>query len=347
MAPTANPSELEGTSPPDYVHHWVKKLNLSDQTASKLRGGANNHVYLCGSGANTYIVKGYQIYPPGTRNRMQSEVEFLRFAAELAQEFVPRLIEVDWQRRCIVMEHISGENYTDGYVPAENELELAYEFARRINSDRKKAEKFITMNAADGYMRLTEHLKDLSIRVGQLRIDHLPVNYQEPATTLVENIRIKIENIATQTNDQIRSGKINDAVQKKDLCISPSDFGFHNAIRTRYDIKFIDFEFSGWDDPAKMIADFVLQPRVPVKHFPPGLIKIFHPDSAQATLERCAILGPILRIKWLCIILSILNPIRLSKFLEIHRDVVVETLIKQRLQLATNYLYERTPFGIY
>jgi len=347
MAPTAKHSKVKETSPPGYVYHWAKKLNLADQTVLKLRGGVNNHVYLCGSGENKYIVKGYQTYPPGTRDRMQSEVEFLRFADELAHEFVPQLIQVDWQRRCIVMEHISGENYSEGYLPAENELELAYEFARRLNSDRKKAEKFITMNAADGYIRLTEHLENVLVRVGQLRIDHLPINYQKPAKTLVENIRIKIEHIANQTTDQIRDGKLSDAIEKKDLCISPSDFGFHNAIRIRSGIKFIDFEFSGWDDPAKMIADFVLQPRVPIKLFPPGLIKIIHPDSAQTTLERCATLGPILRIKWLCIILSILNPTRLSQLLEIHKDIIVEKLIQQRLRQATNYLHERTPFGLH
>ena len=29
---------------------------------------------------------------------------------------------------------------------------------------------------------------------------------------------------------------------------------------------FIDFEYYGWDDPAKMIADFYLQPAVPVPY---------------------------------------------------------------------------------
>src|SRR5439155_21002106 len=43
--------------------------------------------------------------------------------------------------------------------------------------------------------------------------------------------------------------------------LSPSDFGFHNALRQADGrIIFLDFEYFGWDDPAKMIADFLLHP---------------------------------------------------------------------------------------
>ena len=42
-----------------------------------------------------------------------------------------------------------------------------------------------------------------------------------------------------------------------DKCLSPSDFGFHNVIVEKDKIlRFIDFEYAGWDDPAKMVSDF-------------------------------------------------------------------------------------------
>ena len=46
--------------------------------------------------------------------------------------------------------------------------------------------------------------------------------------------------------------------------ISPSDFGLHNAKLNRdHRLTFFDFEYAGWDDPAKTIADFFAQPRFP------------------------------------------------------------------------------------
>jgi hypothetical protein len=43
--------------------------------------------------------------------------------------------------------------------------------------------------------------------------------------------------------------------------LSPSDFGLHNAILRKHGgLVFVDFEYFGWDDPAKMVADFILHP---------------------------------------------------------------------------------------
>ena len=42
---------------------------------------------------------------------------------------------------------------------------------------------------------------------------------------------------------------------------SPSDFGFHNTIlEDDGDLKFLDFEYFGRDDPAKLMADFIWHP---------------------------------------------------------------------------------------
>jgi hypothetical protein len=42
--------------------------------------------------------------------------------------------------------------------------------------------------------------------------------------------------------------------------LSPSDFGLHNALLTKNGLIFMDFEYFGWDDPAKLTCDFLLHP---------------------------------------------------------------------------------------
>ena len=49
-------------------------------------------------------------------------------------------------------------------------------------------------------------------------------------------------------------------LNKVNQVLSPSDFGFHNAIQTKDGLKFIDFEYFGWDDPVKLTCDFILHP---------------------------------------------------------------------------------------
>ena len=42
--------------------------------------------------------------------------------------------------------------------------------------------------------------------------------------------------------------------------ISPSDMGVHNTLRTQEGVKFIDFEYAGYDDLAKLVTDIVIHP---------------------------------------------------------------------------------------
>ena len=38
--------------------------------------------------------------------------------------------------------------------------------------------------------------------------------------------------------------------------LSPSDFGLHNALRGQDgQLRFVDFEYFGWDDPVKLVSD--------------------------------------------------------------------------------------------
>ena len=92
--------------------------------------------------------------------------------------------------------------------------------------------------------------------------------------------------------------------------VSPSDFGFHNVIR-RPDggLSFIDFEYGGWDDPAKLWADFFLQPRIPVParfecEFLDAVLSHVPADRRRNHVARCRLLWPIFAIRWVCIILN-------------------------------------------
>jgi len=76
-------------------------------------------------------------------------------------------------------------------------------------------------------------------------------------------------------------------------------------------LRFIDFEYAGWDDPVKMVCDFFLQPAIPVS------LSYFDEFSA-ATLghyrdfpilqRRAVIMRPFFALKWCCIMLNSFVP---------------------------------------
>jgi hypothetical protein len=98
-----------------------------------------------------------------------------------------------------------------------------------------------------------------------------------------------------------------------DRCVSPSDFGFHNALREPDGrLRFIDFEYAGWDDPAKLVCDFFCQPAVPA---PPGAFDRFAAAVGRRSAEPAALVArtnlllPVYRVKWVCIMLNEFLPV--------------------------------------
>ena len=90
--------------------------------------------------------------------------------------------------------------------------------------------------------------------------------------------------------------------------LSPSDFGFHNAIlRNEGEICFLDFEYFGRDDPVKLMADFIWHPGMSLdpyhkKKWLKGTFKIFNNDPDIFSRFHAA--WPLYGLKWSLILLN-------------------------------------------
>jgi hypothetical protein len=98
------------------------------------------------------------------------------------------------------------------------------------------------------------------------------------------------------------------AVAPEHRTLSPSDFGFHNALR-RPDgrLVFVDFEYFGWDDPVKLVCDFLWHPGMTLdetigRRFADGARRIFaaDPDFEPRLARNFALYG----LRWSLIVLN-------------------------------------------
>lgn len=334
---------------PDFALHWAQKLEASVDSLIPLHGGINNQVFSCSVGAKNskcFVIKGYA--PKGLTDRMLAEVQFLRYAQQAAPSYVPKLLAEDEDYRCVVLEYLDGQHYPVGLSPSEQDVMHAGSFFRLLNADQLLAKEYIKQQAAEGFLSLSEHLDNVSVRLKQLSTEHLPINFRAQASLLVQIIFQEFDVLADQTKGLIDKSQIQDAINIDDCCVSPSDFGFHNAFRSPSGVKFFDFEFAGWDDPAKTVVDFSLQPRMPVA---PDLAKLFlkavPPYGGEQLRARSAVLGPILRLKWLCIMLSVLRPDRLNQMQAVTQNYMSVDFIKQRLDEAQAYIDKEFSFGLH
>jgi hypothetical protein len=170
-----------------------------------------------------------------------------------------------------------------------------------------------------------------------MSVEHLPANLRAKAEELIKGVSRELDYLQESTEQLIARGYCENALSPSVRCVSPSDFGFHNAIRTPQGIKFFDFEFAGWDDPAKAVADFDLQPKVSLKLRSRALSKAL-PQWGKGLAERYDVLFPILQLKWTCIILAVLNRDRYAQLTVFADGQAFEHLVRAKLQLAQSYL---------
>jgi hypothetical protein len=128
--------------------------------------------------------------------------------------------------------------------------------------------------------------------------------------------------------------------------LSPSDFGFHNTLVQDGRLSFVDFEYAGWDDAAKLACDFICQPELPVtaaqgEQFVAELQAAL--PGLDALAERVAQLLPVHRLKWCCILLNEFRPEFRQR--RAHAGLASEGLQAAQLRKANDYF--TTHFGIH
>jgi hypothetical protein len=237
----------------------------------------------------------------------------------------------------LILEHLPGDFYTERSIVNEEDINAAIDFFRCLNEDPVFAKKKIRINAAEGFFRITEHIENINSRLSKLTTTHVPKRIERQARDLLCVLQQEIENTSNKIRKMIDRGWIDDALGCDSRCVSPSDFGFHNAVRNKSGVKFFDFEFAGWDDPAKAAADFLLQPRVPVsRKFSHKFMADFYKIIGKNRGQRDAAVASLLRLKWICIMLSPLTSEGLAKAIALNQ-VPIDTLIEIRVKDTKKY----------
>jgi hypothetical protein len=209
-------------------------------------------------------------------------------------------------QRLGLYEYIEGRPLRDGEVD-KNAVDQALSFFRELNARKflPGAEKI--RNGSEACFTMAEHLECVDRRMTRFdQLDRTTPTGEEAAALVHERLitawhRIRTEVIAGWS-------AIDEPLVHGDRCLSPSDFGFHNTLADEAGrLKFVDFEYSGWDDPAKTACDFFSQPDVPVP------VEFFEPVSqafvegtsdCEKHLRRIDLLLPVYRVKWCCIMLN-------------------------------------------
>jgi Ser/Thr protein kinase RdoA (MazF antagonist) len=284
-------------------------------SATLVRRGGNNRIFLLDGSGQRAVLKFYPPQSEDPRDRLGQEFAALSFLRRHGIEDVPRPLARDSERGCAVYEWIEGAPLDRVDVADVDQLADFFIRLQQLR-DLAGAQSLAAASAACfSPAMVTEQIGQRLARLHEVVAS---------GTEVAEFVAASLAPAADAATARLRAaceaeGLVYAAPLPRHLhALSPSDFGSHNALR-RPDgrLAFVDFEYFGWDDPAKAIADVMLHPGMML---PPGLAQRYRSRVEKALRPvddglsfRVDLLFPSMVLLWCLILLTEVLPERRSR----------------------------------
>jgi hypothetical protein len=296
---------------PEAVVRLLGRIGFSGSySLARLAGGANNQVYRVDAPQPVAVLKSYFLHPGDGRDRCGAEWAFASAAWHSGVRCIPEPLACDPEHRLSLFEYIPGRRLAPQEVTRDRVRE-ALTFFLLLNPPRQNDGLRSLPAASEACFRLRDHLHCLRQRIERLKASEPVGDAGHAAADFVtRTLGLLCTEILQRTTVAAAATGLNldEELPLPERCASPSDFGFHNALlATNGTMKFFDFEYAGWDDPAKTVCDFLCQPELPV---PPDCGDFLVDEITRRTEDpgrhrrRIELLMPVYRLKWCCIMLN-------------------------------------------
>jgi hypothetical protein len=314
--------------------------------------GRNSRVYRVHAGERSFCLKHYVASGADPRNRLGTEMDALELMTRHGIVQVPKPVARDAAQGCALMSWIEGVRVD---APDGPDIDAAAQFLSAVQELSRLEEAKRQPLGSEACLSGAEIVGQLERRSRRLEARQ----HDEPglAEFFPRYSRFLAEAVLPYAIEGYRArGWRFDAplaMSSRSLC--PSDFGFHNALRSADGLVFLDFDYFGWDDPVKLVADFVLHPGMDLsdasrRRFVGAARRIYGADGTFA--PRLNLLFALFALRWCLILLNEFLPERWAT--RLHAGLQDEwTSVKRRqleraqeLLALTETTFPRFPYDL-
>jgi len=273
-------------------------------------GGRNSRIYRVCDGERPLALKQYPSRQDDPRDRLSTEVMALQLMERACIERVPRVVGVDRHNGYALLSWIEGAPVSE---VVEADIDAAIEFLAAVHAMRRGAEAATLPMAAEACLSGVEIERQIGSRLALLQ----RLRHEEE---LIEFLGGSLE---PEGERRLAQARIAAATTGLDFTVDlpqewqtlvPADFGFHNSLR-RSDgsLAFVDFEYFGWDDPVKLVADILLHPGWPLPQsqrlrFRAAAARLYGDDPLFGARLQAYL--PLFALRWVLILLNEFVPER-------------------------------------
>jgi len=326
---------------------------------ARMGGGRNSRVYrLATAEGKIFAGKEYFSHPSDKRDRLRTEFYGLRFLWARGIRNVPQPVAANEEKQVAIYEFIPGQEIPSKEV-GEADIDHAVDFLARLwRAGREAAGEVLLGAASAACFSVNDVHAIIAARLKRLTaLQERSEAYEQLRGFIAGSFLPAYDRIGAWSDGFLRKNKIDKhaPLAQEARTLSPSDFGFHNAMRRKDGgVIFLDFEYFGWDDPAKMIADFLLHPAMRLsfslrRRFAERVFDVF--PGWDRLRKRVQAVYPLLGLVWCLILLNEFVPEATLRREFAGAAGELEAQRQAQLEQARNMLrkideeYEEFPFG--
>ncbi len=233
--------------------------------------------------SESYALKFYPQQAADQRDRLGAEFSSLVFLWSNGIRCIPEPVLASSESDCALYQWLNGNPVTEG---TKVDIEDSADYLKSIQKLTSQKEAADLRVASASCFSVSQILEQLNERLE--RLDREVENYSQLDSFLRDEFRPSLERETDTVRSALKASGIDmhTKLRPDQKTLSPSDFGLHNSLRSPDGkLYFIDFEYFGWDDPVKMVADAILHPGASLQ---PELQKYFHQlmNSYFSALDR-------------------------------------------------------------
>jgi hypothetical protein len=283
----------------------------------RVGAGGNSRVYRVDTASGSVAAKCYFQRTADGRDRLEAEFGGLRFLWEKGVRCIPQPLLADRESQIALYEFLPGRELAADRV-ADEHIDQVTDFLARLKELATAPDAASLPLAAEASLTAAGIAQNIRARLALLQgAAGSEAAYGDLARFLGDGFEPALARWEDAARRALGEGAYATPIDSAARTLSPSDYGFHNALLDEEDrLRFVDFEYFGWDDPAKMISDFLWHPRSTMaeplrERFAERMLARFRDvDGLGARLEA---VFPLFGLKWCIILLNEFRPENLAR----------------------------------
>ena len=267
--------------------------------------GGNSAVFkLCLSDKSENLLKRYPQEIAVHESRLKTEASACRLLRRVGIEQSAEVIHEDVENQIAVFRWIDGNRVAD---PKAKHIESLLKFVKDLRDIERTDEVNAFLNAKEACLSIQDICEQIQNRRDRLGRGEIK---SEELDAFLEQIfdPLFAKTIAWAQENWPLGHSFFDQLPREFQTLSPSDFGFHNALWERSGkLRVVDLEYFGWDDPVKLASDFCWHPAMKIpqplqQKWVLGMCQLFCSD--QDFENRLTIAHPLYGLRWAVIVLK-------------------------------------------